>query len=82
MTRPTETAQSDFGYAFDHFKTVAQLSKIDSPEHGLAMGLTEMCTGLQELSSGVRATYMVLEEIRRMLQRSSESSVALRGLRP
>jgi hypothetical protein len=65
MARPTEEAQTHFVLAnrlFGHLVT-------SSGDMGkLATGLGNMAQGLEKLSIGVRATYIELEEVKRLLQ--------------
>ena len=65
MTRPTEEAQTYFILAdrlFSHLVT-------SSGDMGkLGTGLGNMAQGLEKLSIGLRATYLELEEVKRLLQ--------------
>jgi hypothetical protein len=84
MSRPTETAESYFSLASTRFKNAVDATAKggNSPEYNLAMGYLDMCKGLSNLNTGVRATYMLLEEIKFMLQHASDLSALHRGMRP
>jgi hypothetical protein len=71
MSRPTEEAESYFAMGATRFKTAVNFTAKggDSVEYNLAMGYLDMCTGLSKLNLGLRATYMLLEEVKTMLQR-------------
>jgi hypothetical protein len=65
MARPTEEAQTYFALAnrmFGHLVT----SQGDMAK--LGTGLGNLALGLEKLSIGLRATYLELEEIKRLLQ--------------
>ena len=65
MARPTEEAQAYFALAgrlFGHLVT-------SSGDMGkLGTGLANLTIGLEKLSVGLRATYIELEEVKRLLQ--------------
>jgi len=71
MGRPTEDAEAYFRMGATRFQSaVSSAAKGgDSMEYNLAMGYLDMCTGLSKLNVGLRATYMLLEEVKTMLQR-------------
>jgi hypothetical protein len=71
MARPTELAESYFRQAQGSFtrgvlKGSAQSG--DSVELQLAAGLVNAMEGLVHLSTGLRATYILLEEVKGLLQ--------------
>lgn len=71
MSRPTEEAESYFAMGKTRFQTAVSMTAKggDSVEYNLAMGYLDMCTGLSKLNVGLRATYVLLEEVKTMLQR-------------
>ena len=70
MSRPTDDAASYFSMAQSRFKKAMSMAATggDTAEFNLAMGYLDMCTGLSNLNVGLRATYMLLEDVRSMLQ--------------
>jgi len=82
MSKPTEDAQRRFEFA-THDARVAgdlmgtlltgkdnkliQLDNVQRGERQLAYAVAEMCSGLARLSIGLRATYMLLEDVNRRL---------------
>ena len=72
MTRPTEEAQRYFEHANMWLMEVVRAAMEGKNEpintYHIAMGLTNMAYGMSHLSVGMRATYMKLEEIERLLK--------------
>jgi hypothetical protein len=72
MGRPTETADDYFAMAETRFKTAMTMIGAKSgggAEYNQAMGYLDMCTGLRNLNTGLRATYMLLDEVKTLLKR-------------
>jgi hypothetical protein len=72
MSRPTDDAKAYFSMGKARFNTAMSMAAAkggNTMEYNLTMGLLDMCTGLENLNIGLRATYMLLEEIKTMLQR-------------
>jgi hypothetical protein len=72
--RPTESAWEAFGRAVSYAgKAHTDLFVIDKKTHQdranlfLAQAIASLGSGLQELSTGLRATYILLEQIDRKL---------------
>ena len=59
---PTHKAQGLFDVASLNFERMKD-------QTGLSLGLTQMVRGLKELSVGLRATYIKLEQIEALLKR-------------
>ena len=78
MTRPTESAKTHFDYAVRTAKAAAvTLGKNDliSPNemqlgnYNHVAAVAHMAKGLSDLSVGLRATYILLEEVKNLLER-------------
>jgi hypothetical protein len=78
MGRPTEEADAYFRMGASRFQSAMNSAAKggdtaakggDTMEYNLAMGYLDMCTGLLKLNVGLRATYMLLEEVKTTLQR-------------
>jgi hypothetical protein len=59
-----------------HFQQAAQMAQVGItkeglPPHTLAYVLTDIASGLFHLATGVRATYLLLEEVQGMLRRQA-----------
>ena len=65
MARPTEEAQTYFLLANRLF---GQLVTSSGDMGKFATGLGNLAQGLEKLSTGLRATYIELEEVKRLLQ--------------
>lgn len=79
MSKPTEMAKTRFDYANRAAKeAAAALDKksatpadIQQSSYNQAAALAHVARGLGDLAVGVRATYILLEEIKGMLERQS-----------
>lgn len=76
MARPTEDAIDNFRLAEQHIKTAGtRIKNNPSPadkqfaDNELAYGLYYIAAGLGALSTGLRATYILLEEVKVAAQR-------------
>jgi hypothetical protein len=69
-TKPTEVAEAKFYQAQGAF-TRGMLGEHDLVTGDLFAGLSNAMEGLVHLSTGVRATYMLLDEVKGLLQRQS-----------
>lgn len=68
MPRPTEIAESHFRSSWIGAGRLLSKLPADSPLMPMAGVLYNMGQGLEQLSVGLRATYIELEEIKRILQ--------------
>jgi hypothetical protein len=68
MARPTETAEDAFQFAMHELQQV-KTAMNDPVNMHLTAALSNMAFGLKNLSIGVRATYMLLEEVQKDLRR-------------
>jgi hypothetical protein len=71
MVTPTESAESLFKVANENFFSAQAHLRGSKEREGLgaiALGLQQTAGGLRNLSVGVRATYILLEEVKRLLQ--------------
>ena len=66
MARPTDEAQTYFQLANRLFGHLVTSSSGDMAK--LGTGLGNLAQGLEKLSVGLRATYIELEEVKRLLQ--------------
>lgn len=72
--KPTDEARSRFGMAQSQAKLAHQISMKEKGDTGMykshiAVSLYEVTTGLNAMATGLRATYILLEEIKRLLER-------------
>ena len=80
MAAPTSEANQHFEDAIGHFQVLWQTSagfmreKDSAIAFTLAKGLESMTQGLQSLSVGLRATYVLLDEVNRTIKRSKPES--------
>ncbi len=76
--RPTDNAKGKFILAWSHAGEANRLlgrlppgsNQLDDKQRGawlLASAVSDMAKGLEHLSSGLRATYLLLEEVNRKL---------------
>jgi hypothetical protein len=72
VTRPTLKAEGHFEWAFN---TASVGINHGLQPHAVAIVLMETAAGLRELAVGLRATYIVLEEVKEMLRRSAGPKV-------
>ena len=67
--RPTESAQAFFRLAQENFRQAAVKADVASPLLHEALGNLQLARGMSDLSVGLRATYMLLDEVKSMLKR-------------
>lgn len=72
--RPTEKAVANFSRAKAHSRMAhTESTNLKGPEQmfrsHLAVSVYELNEGLENLTTGIRATYMLLEEVKRLLER-------------
>ena len=75
MAKPTEQAQKHFDYAVRAAKMATQFWEKPNPtdgdkqlgEYNQATAVAHLAKGLSELAVGLRATYILLEEVRMKL---------------
>lgn len=67
-TRPTELAESYFRQAQGSFTRGMLSEKNDSTTTSELAGLVNITEGLVHLSTGLRATYILLDEVKRLLE--------------
>jgi len=62
---PTEYAKLHFRGVQDQVMRISSAKAIDDPEvrMGLAGGIGGLGSGLEEIATGLRATYMLLEQV-------------------
>jgi len=66
--RPTDDAKRMFEFARIHL--IPEGNETDSDRlKDLSIALSAVCTGLMHLSTGLRATYMLLEQVQADLRR-------------
>jgi hypothetical protein len=70
MGRPTETAEEAFQFAMHELQQVKTTTNDQAVDLHLRSALSNMAWGLKNLSIGVRATYMLLEEVQKDLRRA------------
>jgi hypothetical protein len=66
---PTQNAERSFRDAASNFLKGSRVA--DPATEAVATGLMNMAIGFQELSVGVRATYILLDEVKGMLGRQN-----------
>ena len=71
--RPTESAQAFFGLALLNYQQAVIKADVNSADLRLALGDIDVARGLSDLSVGLRATYILLEEVKSLLQSQSLS---------
>ena len=77
--RPTESAQIWFTSATHHYQQAIVYDKdVHTPETYMSFAGIDLAKGLKELSVGLRATYLLLEEVKRMLVEQGRRDAALR----
>ena len=70
MSSPTESAEKIFQTAINNFN-LAQTQLVNKQTEGLIMmglGLQQTAWGMKHLSVGLRATYILLEKVERLLE--------------
>jgi hypothetical protein len=71
MSTPTQIAETAFTAAVTNFSNAQHHITLKNQLDGLgsmALALQQTAAGLRDLSVGVRATYVLLEEVKRLLQ--------------
>lgn len=71
--KPTESAIMHFGIAKTHSRMAHQISAKNQGDDGnqrshMAIAVYELADGMADLATGIRATYLVLDEVKRLLQ--------------
>jgi hypothetical protein len=66
--RPTDSAKANFRLAQDAYRRAGRGDAKDFQLFTSAANL-RLCEGLTDLSTGVRATYLLLEEVKGLLER-------------
>jgi hypothetical protein len=71
--RPTDSAKIHFGIAQTHSRIAHQIAAKDQGDDGryksnVAVAINELSDGLNDLTIGLRATYILLEEVKRLLE--------------
>jgi len=71
--RPTEKATNNFGRVKSHSRLAhSESTSLKGQEQmyrsNIAVALYELGDGLENLTTGIRATYILLEEVKRMLE--------------
>jgi hypothetical protein len=64
MSSPTKDAEQSFSIAMQEFNKHF-VNNADQDDVHLNRGYLNMCAGLRSLTVGVRATYMLLEEVQK-----------------
>lgn len=72
MTSPTKTAEDAFRFA-KHQLQLAKASEYAELNHHLKGAIMEISYGLEHLSVGLRATYMLLEEVQREVRQLKQA---------
>lgn len=72
--KPTESARVHFGIAQTHSRMAHQIAAKDKGDEGMyrsniSVAIYELADGLNDLTTGIRATYILLEEVKRLLER-------------
>jgi hypothetical protein len=81
MAKPTEMAKSHFDYAARAAAAAAQFldknnataAERQAGDYNQAAALTHLARGLGELATGLRATYLLLEEVKNLIERQSRT---------
>ena len=71
--RPSESAKMHFGIAQTHSRMAHQIAAKDKGDDGMyksnvAVAIYELADGLNDLTTGIRATFILLEEVKRLLE--------------
>jgi len=72
MSTPTETAESSFQFAMNVLQQVKTNSN-DEVNLYVRSALSNMAWGLKNLSVGVRATYVLLEQVQKELRQNNQA---------
>lgn len=73
MNRPTEIAEDAFQFAMQQLQQV-KTNESDEMNLHIRSALSNMAYGLKNLSVGVRATYMLLEEVQKDLRQNNSQT--------
>jgi hypothetical protein len=71
MTRPTESAINEFHVVRQHSGRAFIRIPVGDPNAEIALAIKSLADGLINLSTGLRATYMLLEEVKGLLQKQA-----------
>ena len=71
--KPTESAIVHFGIAKTHSRMAHQISAKNVGDESMqkshmAIATYELADGMADLATGIRATYLLLDEVKRLLQ--------------
>jgi hypothetical protein len=71
--KPTESAIMHFGISKTHSRMAHQISAKSQGDESMqkshmAIATYELADGLADLATGIRATYLLLDEVKRLLQ--------------
>ena len=71
--KPTEQARFHFGLAQQHARLAHQIAAKDVGNDGMqksniSIALYEVAEGMSEQATGIRATYILLDEVKKLLQ--------------
>ncbi len=71
--KPTESARVHFGIAKSHSQMAHQIAAKNQGDEGMqkshmAIAVYELADGMADLATAVRATYILLDEVKRLLQ--------------
>ena len=72
MSSPTKTAQQSFAFGKNNLQ-MAKVSEYAEVNLYVRSALSEMCWGLEHLSIGLRATYMLIEELQKEVRQLKQS---------
>ena len=72
--KPTDSARMHFNIAKTHSRMAGQIGAKDKGDDGMyksntSISIYELADGLNDLTTGLRATYLLLEDVKRMLER-------------
>ena len=72
--KPTESARAHFGIAKTHSQMAHQVAAKHKGDDGMqqshmAIAVYELADGMADLATGIRATYLLLDEVKNLLQR-------------
>jgi hypothetical protein len=77
MATPTEMATSYFQMGASRFQANVNRNGVSEADYANNMGQLDIAHGLIHLSTGIRATYVLLEEVKAMLQRQNQAPVGV-----
>ena len=72
--KPTESAKIHFGMAQTHSRLAHQISSKEAGNEAMfkshtVIAINELADGLSDLTTGLRATYLLLDEVKQLLVR-------------